>query len=92
MSKVVIWPVGKEVEAQAYHDAANTHYAANYEEGGQFTYIRNDAFGQWVCGYYGEILNGVPFEEPQGFAELRADGVVHTSVVWPTEEEVEAEG
>lgn len=91
-NKVVIFPAGKEAEAQAYKDGVNAHYAPNFEPGppvGQFAYIRVDAFGQWVVPFYGppwEHVTGVPFEEPAECFALRADGVLHDSFVWPIEE------
>lgn len=88
MSKVVIFPVDKQTEAQAYADGCNAHYAANNVEdpGGTFTYPPTpDAFGQSVVAYYGEIVNGNPFEEPAECLALRADGVLHDFAVWPEE-------
>ena len=88
MSKVVIFPIGKESEAQAYADGCNAHYAANIETGGIFTYPpRPDIFGQSVTAFYGEIVNGAPFVEPASCLALRGDGVLHDYAVWPTEEE-----
>lgn len=87
MSKVVIFPVGKEAPALAYANGCNAHYAANVEIGGAFTYPpRPDAFGQSVTAYYGEIVNGLPFTEPTECAALRSDGVIHDFAVWPPEE------
>ena len=87
MSKVIIFPIGKEAEATAYANGCNAHYAANIEPGGTFTYApRPDIFGQSVTAYYGEIVNGQPFEEPAECLALRADGVLHDSAVWPVEE------
>lgn len=87
MSKVVIFPIGKETEAQTYADGCNAHYAANIETGGIFTYQpRPDINGDWVTAYYGEIVNGAPFTEPAECLALRADGVLHDYAVWPEEE------
>lgn len=87
MSKVVIFPIGKEAQAQAYANGCNAHYAANIEPGGAFTYPpRPDAFGQSVVAFYGEIVNGAPFVEPAGCLALRSDGVLHDSAIWPIEE------
>lgn len=88
MSKVVIFPAGKLTQAEAYADACNQHFNANIEPlPASFTYPpRIDAFGQWVTVYYGEIVNGLPFEEPAECLALRADGVLHENVVWPPEE------
>jgi len=87
MSKVVIFPEAKLTQATAYANGCNAHYAANIEPGGQFTYApRPDAFGQHVTAYYGEVVNGSPFEEPASCLALRADGVLHDSAVWPPDE------
>lgn len=86
-NKVVIFPEAKQAEAEAYKAACDAHYAANHEPGGIFAYIRNDAFGQWVVPHYGLVLNGEPFDEPEGFAELRAEGMLHDTAVWSPEEE-----
>jgi len=89
-NKVVIFPESKEAEAQAYRNGVNAHYAATFEPGGQFAYIRNDAYGQWVVPFYGppwEHVTGTPFAEPAECLALRSDGVLHDSAVWPTEEE-----
>lgn len=88
MSKVVIFPIGKETEAQAYASGCNAHYAANIETGGMFTYQpRPDVFGQLVAAYYGEVVNGLPFDEPAECLVLRSDAVLHDTVTWPPEEE-----
>ena len=87
MSKVVIFPVGKESQATTYADGCNAHYAANIEPGGLFTYPpRPDIYGQSVVAYYGEVVNGQPFDEPAECLALRADGVLHDTAVWPPEE------
>lgn len=86
MSKVIIFPEAKQLEAQAYADGCNAHYASNIEPGGTFTYLREDAFGQHVTGYYGEVVNGLPFVEPGECLALRADGVLHDSAVWASED------
>lgn len=88
-NKLVIFPSGKQTEAQAYKDACDTHYAATFESGGMFAYIRNDAFGQWVVPYYGppwEFITGQPFNPPPEIEALRTDGVLHDFAVWPEEE------
>lgn len=87
MSKVVIFPVGKQAQAQAYATGCNAHYAANIEPDGAFTYPpRPDIFGQSVVGYYGAAVNGMPFDEPAECHALRSDGILHDTVVWPVEE------
>lgn len=83
MSRVIIFPASKEAAAQAYADGCNAHYAANIEPGGMYTYLRNDAFGQWVTVYYGDLVNGLPFEEPAECLALRSDGVLHDFAIWP---------
>ncbi len=45
-NKVVIFPEGKQGEADAYKAGCDAHYAASFEPGGQFAYVRNDVFGQ----------------------------------------------
>jgi len=86
MSKIVIFPIGKETEAQAYADGCNAHYTVHVEIGGIFTYQpRPDIYGQKVVAYYGEVVNGAPFTEPAECLALRADGVLHSTVSWPEE-------
>lgn len=88
-NKVVIFPAGKQTEAQAYVTACDTHFAATFEPGGKFGYIRQDAFGQWVAPYYGppwEFTAGAPFDPPTEVEALRADGVLHDFAVWPPDE------
>lgn len=87
MSRVIIFPAGKEAEATAYMDGCNAHYQANIEPGTDYAYIRNDAFGQWVVPYYGDEVNGAPFAEPPECLALRSDGVLHDFAIWPPEEE-----
>lgn len=87
MSKVVIFPESKLTEATAYANGCNAHYAANVEAGGTFTYPpRPDAFGQHVSAYYGDVVNGLSFEEPAECLALRGDGVLHDTAVWPPED------
>lgn len=88
-NKVVIFPETRQAEAQTYTDACDAHYAATFEIGGIFAYIRNDAFGQWVVPYYGPPWNfdGVnEFAPPAEIEALRVDGVLHDSAVWPEEQ------
>ncbi|HEV7352581.1 MAG TPA: hypothetical protein VGN74_05570 [Brevundimonas sp.] len=89
MSKIVLFPSTRQAEATAYKDAANAHYQANIEPGTDYAYIRNDAFGQWAVPYYGEVVNGLPFEEPASMVPLRAEGVLvdGLGVVWSFGEE-----
>lgn len=87
-NKLIIFPEAKQAEAEAYKDAINVHYAATYEPGGAFAYIRNDAFGQWVVPFYGapwEFTTGDGFQEPAGLEAYRVDGVLHDSFVAPVE-------
>lgn len=87
MSRVIIFPESKLAEATAYADGCNAHYAANIEPGGLYTYPpRPDTFGQHVTAYYGDLVNGLPFEEPAECLALRADGVLHDFAIWPPEE------
>lgn len=88
-NKVVIFPEGKQASALAYKAGVDAHFAANFEPGGVFAYVRTDAFGQWVVPFYGppwEFITGQPFSEPSGCAALRVDGVLHDFAVWPPEE------
>lgn len=89
-NKVVIFPETKEAEAEAYVAACDAHYAATFEPGQGFGYVRLDVFGQHVTPYYGPpwyFIEGVPFEEPAECLAARADGVLHDTAVWPDEEE-----
>lgn len=48
--------------------------------------VRVDKYGQRVVGYLGPggwLWNGVPFPEPAGRPEARADGVLVDRVEWP---------
>lgn len=70
-------------------NSGDAHYAANFETGGVFGYVRTDAFSQWVAPFYGppwEFITGQTFEEPAECAALRVDGVLHEFAVWPEEE------
>ncbi len=85
-NRVVIFPAGKQAEAQAYREWTDVH-SPFYP--GAFAYIRNDAFGQWVVPYLGPPFtwNGVGFSEPESGEAVRADGVLADAVAWPAEEE-----
>lgn len=86
MSDVVIFPVGKEDEADAYIDFCNLN---NPDEGNWYPNNRVDKYGQRVVAYLGPtgfIWNGQPFPEPEGGPEARADGVLNGNVEWPEEE------
>lgn len=75
MSLVVIFPVGKETEADAYLAWCNT----NCPDPPWYPPGRVDAYGQRVVGYLGPggyIWNGEPFPEPEGGEAARADGVL----------------
>ena len=88
-NKVIIFPETKQAEAEAYVSACDVHYAANYETGGIFGYVRNDAYGQWVTPFYGppwEFIAGDGFQEPVELIPLRVDGVLHDYAIWPEEE------
>mgnify|MGYP000343616901 CR=1 FL=1 len=88
-NRLVIFPVEKHTEAEAYQTAVNVHYAANYEPpDGQWAYLRNDAFGQWVVPLYAPPhywLEPGDFTEPPELSALRVDGVTHDFAVWPEE-------
>lgn len=87
---VVIFPEGKLTEANAYrvwtNDAARNPFHPddfNYPE------PKLDAFGQHVLAFLGPPFtwDAVVIPEPEGGPAMRADGVLHSSYVWPPEEE-----
>lgn len=89
MSDVVIFPVGKEDEADAYLAFCNTH---NPDVSASNWYYPDivDKYGQRVVAYLGPtgfIWNGAPFPEPVGGPAARADGVLNGNVEWPEEDE-----
>lgn len=89
-NRVVIFPTEKLASAEAYVAACDAHYAANFEPGGVFGYVRPDAEGQHVAPYYGppwEFITGQGFTEPAECAAARVDGVIHDFAIWPPEEE-----
>jgi len=87
-NKVVIFPVTKLAEAEAYAAACNLHYASNFEAGGVFAYIRPDNLGQHVVPLYGPpwMHDQTPFVEPPECAALRVDGVIHNEAIWPDDD------
>lgn len=87
-NKLVIFPESKQAEAEAYKNAVNVHYAATFEPGGLWAYIRLDAFGQHVVPLYAEpwfFADPGDFTEPPELAALRVDGVTHDFAVYPEE-------
>lgn len=89
-NRVVIFPDTKQDEATNYKAVCDAHYAATYEPGGIFAYIRPDNEGQWVVPFYGppwEFITGDGFVEPAECAAARTDGVIHDFAIWPDEEE-----
>jgi hypothetical protein len=88
-NRVVIFPSTKLSSAQGYAAAVDQHYAATYEPGGKFCYVRPDVEGQHVVPYYGspwEFIIGQGFTEPNTCIAARVDGVIHNSAIWPDEE------
>lgn len=72
-------------EATAYRDACNADYAARFEPGGTFAYLRQDAQSHWVTPYYGppwEFIGGEPFNAPPEIEALCVGEIVDT-VTWP---------
>lgn len=93
-NKVVIFPTSKLTSATAYKLWADEQNAiiAN-EPGSTFSEVYVDAYGQWVVGYLGPpyTIDGINVvEEPEGGPAMRADGVLHDSVVWPELESPES--
>lgn len=91
MREVLLWPAGKEAQADAYLDKADAAYAALTGNPGDLFYARDrfDKRGQRVTGYYGPTgmeWNGTGIAEPAACLAARADAVLATSVDWPEEE------
>lgn len=88
MGVVVIFPVGKESEADAYLAFVN----ANNPDEGDFYDVKVDRHGQRVVGYLGPegfTWMGQPYPEPEGGEAARADGVLADSVEWPEDPPLE---
>jgi hypothetical protein len=90
-NKVVIFPVGKEAQADAYRAWTNARFAERAPGEGGFGYAETilDMYGQRVEAFYGppfEYPVGTLVEEPAGGAAMRADGVLHDRPVMPVEE------
>ena len=86
MADVIIFPVGKEVEALSYLAWCDQN---NPDSGSWYPNNRFDKFGQQVIAYLGPtgfIWNNEPFPEPAGGEAARADGVLSSIVEWPEEE------
>lgn len=89
-NRVVIFPTEKLASAEEYAAVVDAHYAATFEPGGKFCYVRPDAEGQHVVPYYGspwEFITGQGFTEPTECAAARVDGVIHDFAIWPGEDE-----
>ena len=86
-NKFVIFPTSKLASATAYKLWADEQWIVlSGEPNGVFDEVHLDAFGQHVVAYYGPpfTLDGInDVEEPAGGPAMRADGVLHESVVWP---------
>ncbi len=89
MRLVVIFPVGKEAEADSYLAFCETH---NPDETPGATWYYPDAVDKWgqrvvaFLGPEGLTWNGEPYPEPDGGEVARADGVLSAAVEWPDEE------
>lgn len=86
-NRVVIFPSGKQTSANSYSAACDTAWAAR--DGGGFSYVTVDAFGQWVVPYLGppfEYPVGTVFEEPAPCLAARDDGVLADTWTPPEEE------
>lgn len=92
MALIVVFPPGKEVDAQAYADWTNTAFL-NISSNPNAIFTagpRADKHGQWVVAYLGPKGNaGAGWPEPGGGPAMRADGVLATGVEWPEEPEEE---
>jgi len=90
--EVLVWPVSKGADADAYLDLADAAYAALTGVPGDAFYPRNkfDRHGQRVTGYFGPT--GIGTAEDPGPAETpallaaRANAVLATFVDWPVED------
>jgi hypothetical protein len=87
MSLLVIFPVGKEVEADAYLAFCNANNPDDTPGAAWYT-ERFDKHGQRVVGYLGPggQWNGGDWPEPEGGEAARADGVLSGMAEWPVEE------
>lgn len=88
MSLVVIFPAGKETEADGYLDFCNLNNPDDTPEAIWDTPGKVDVYGQRVVGYLGPEgqWNGGDWPEPVGGEAARSDGVLNGNVVWPDEE------
>jgi len=85
----VVFPIGKEAEADAYlawcqDNNPDPTAGATWEP-----LWPTDKYGQRAIpfpGPTGLIWYGEPFPEPQGGATMRADAVLVTNIEWPVEE------
>lgn len=85
-NKLVIFPVGKQTQAEAYRTWVNEQSNLISDLGDFAGPLYNDVFGQWVVPYLGppfEYPVGTPIAEPAGGEVERADGVLHDSAVMP---------
>lgn len=89
-NRFVIFPEGKQAEAQAYKEWGDEQFQQlSGEVNGILGLLNVDAFGQWVTTYYGPPYvwqEEVPEPLPDG-PIMRADGVLHDNWVRPPEEE-----
>lgn len=85
-NRQVVFPVGKEIERNAYADWADAQYALiTGTPNDIFTYRRVDAFNQPYCAYLGPpfVYDGNVVQEPSGGVAMRTDGVLVDAVVLP---------
>lgn len=88
-NKFVIFPQGKQTEAEAYKawgDGKYQELAGQADPGGQLGLLEVDVFGQFVTVYFGppyEFIANQVVEEPEDGPAMRADGVLHTDWVRP---------
>ena len=86
MSKVVIFPVARQAEAQAYLDFLNQHNP-DTTPGAIWAILRQGQHGHHVVPFLGPDGHaGGEWPEPVGADSLRASGVLAPAVDWPVEE------
>ena len=89
MSDYVVFPVGKEAEADAYLAWCKVNNPDPTPGADWVPHMPTDKYGQRAVPFLGPtglIWYGAPFPEPAGGAALRADGVLVPDIEWPVED------